>query len=60
MITTVDKIHRLEKYLLSSKSTIDNVITYTITKLVNREFKRMKELLSRLQNQLDIFENKYS
>lgn len=60
MISTINKIQILEKYVLASQSAVDNVITTTITKLLEREIKRMSVLLTRLQNQLTNFEKQYS
>lgn len=60
MVSTLDKIQILEKYVSASKSTVNHVVTTTITKLIEREIKSMKDLLDRLKNQLQNFEKQYS
>lgn len=55
MISTLEKIKRLEKYLATNNSTIDPVIETTINKLLSHEFNRMVELKNRLLNELQSF-----
>ncbi len=60
MISTLEKVKRLERYLAISNSTIDPVIETTLNKLLSREFNRMVELKARLSNELLGFEKHYN
>ena len=57
MITTLEKVKRLEVYL--SINNADSVLDKSISKLLVREQMRMKQLISRLQQQLAQFEQQY-
>ncbi len=60
MITTLEKVKRLEQYLIFSNSTVDSVLDISINKLLVRESNRMNELKTRLLNQVMLFEQTYS
>ncbi|MDZ7264022.1 MAG: hypothetical protein ONB16_05515 [candidate division KSB1 bacterium] len=60
MVSTLDKVKRLEKYLSSTNSTIDPVIETTLSKLLSREFNRLFELKTHLSNELLEFEKHYN
>lgn len=60
MITTLEKIKRLEEYIAINHSAIDPVVEITINKLLSREFHRLSDLRSRLMNQLAEFEKCYN
>jgi hypothetical protein len=60
MISTLEKVKRLERYLAISNSTIDPVIETTLNKLLSREFNRMVELKASLSNELLAFEKHYN
>ena len=59
MISTLEKIRRLEEYLTHYNSDIDPVIETTIDKLLVREQDRLLELKTRLTNELSEFEKRY-
>jgi len=60
MMTTLEKVKRLEQYLLFSNLTVDPVLDMSINKLLVRESTRINELKTRLLNQVMIFEQTYS
>jgi len=60
MITTLEKVRRLEQYIAADSSTVDPVLDMTIDKLLARELTRMLELKARLTNQAEEFEDDYS
>ncbi|MBN2088662.1 hypothetical protein JW964_03570 [candidate division KSB1 bacterium] len=60
MISTLEKVRQLEKYLTINNSAIDPLLETTINKLLFREFDRMIELKMRLTNELSRFENQYN
>jgi len=60
MITTLEKVRRLEQYIAADSSTVDPVLDMTIDKLLSRELTRMLELKARLTNQMVEFEDDYS
>ena len=59
MISTLEKVRQLEKYLAINNSAIDPVFEATINKLLTREYDRMIELRTRLSNELSEFEERY-
>jgi hypothetical protein len=59
MISTLEKIRRLEEYLALNNSNIDPIIETTVNKLLVREHNRMLELKTRLTNELSEFEKRY-
>lgn len=59
MITTLEKVKQLEKYLAINKSAVDPVVETTINKLLVRENDRMVELKTRLARELSQFEKRY-
>ncbi len=59
MISTLEKIRRLEEYLALNNSNIDPVFETTIDKLLIREHNRLIELKTRLTNELSEFEKQY-
>ncbi len=59
-MNVIEKLRLLEQYILSDKSTADQIIYITIDKLLSREQKRTKELKKRLEDQIDDFEKRYS
>jgi hypothetical protein len=60
MISTLEKVKQLEKYLAINNSAVDPVIETTINKLLVREFDRMFELKKRLADELFQFEKRYA
>ncbi len=60
MMTTLEKVKRLEQYLLFSNLTVDPVLDMSINKLLVRESTRINELKTRLLNQVMMFEQTYS
>ncbi|NJN94148.1 MAG: hypothetical protein HC875_08675 [Anaerolineales bacterium] len=60
MLTTLDKVKRLEQYLAADNSTVDPVLDTTIDKLLAREQARIVELKTRLQERCAFFEQKYA
>ncbi len=60
MMTTLEKVRRLEEYLAVTNSAVDPVIETTINKLLTREFNRMVELETHLANELLEFEERYT
>ena len=59
MISTLEKVKQLEKYLAINDSAIDPVVEKTINKLFVREYDRMVELKKRLASELSQFEKCY-
>jgi len=59
-MTTLEKVQRLEQYLLVNNSSIDPVLDLSLNKLLAREFTRTQELKKHLSNQLKTFEENYS
>jgi len=57
MITALEKVKRLEAYL--SMNNADSVLDKSISKLLEREQMRMKQLIFRLQEQLNQFEQQH-
>lgn len=60
MITTLEKIQRLEHYLRMDDTVTDPVLERSINKLFAREQQRLLELQQRLRKQLHHFERHYS
>jgi hypothetical protein len=60
MLTTLDKVKRLEQYLAVDNSTVDPVLDTTIDKLLAREQARILELKTRLSKQCTWFEQSYA
>ncbi|MDM8564285.1 hypothetical protein QUF74_01375 [Candidatus Halobeggiatoa sp. HSG11] len=60
MITTIEKVKRLEQYLVMNSSIIDPVLDKSIDKLLERESNRILELKANLVSQLSEFEKIYS
>ncbi|OQY50129.1 MAG: hypothetical protein DRR08_13250 [Candidatus Parabeggiatoa sp. nov. 2] len=60
MMTTLEKVKRLEQYIIFNNSTVDPVLDMSINKLLVREYARMNELKTRLLNQVMKFEQAYS
>ena len=58
MSSTLDKIKRLEKYL-AQDAFDDPVLDSTIDKLLAREIFNVRNLQTRLQEQLSLFETQY-
>lgn len=59
MVTTLEKVRRLEQYLAVDNSTVDQVMDTTIDKLLIRERARILELKERLLRQCKQFEEDY-
>jgi len=60
MISTLEKVKRLEQYLAVDSSAIDPVLQMAIDKLLARETARLSELKKRLAAQLKGFEEHYA
>ena len=56
---TLEKLKRLEQYILLDQTAIDPVLDITLDKLLSREFNRMATLKTRLIKQLQTFEKQY-
>lgn len=56
---TLEKLKRLEQYILLGQAAIDPVLDMTLEKLLTREFNRMANLKARLVEQLQTFETQY-
>jgi hypothetical protein len=63
MMTTLEKVKRLEQYIIFNNSTVDPVLDMSIKKLLVREYTRMNELKTRLlyskREQIGLFENPF-
>ncbi|MBI1925833.1 hypothetical protein HYR99_16485 [Candidatus Poribacteria bacterium] len=60
MMTTLEKVRRLEHYIAVDSSAVDPVLEIIIDKLLAREIARMRELKARLADQLATFEKRYA
>ena len=60
MSTTLEKVKQLEQYISIDSAGIDPVLDMAITKLLEREAARIRELKNRLLTQLTEFEHQYS
>lgn len=60
LMTTLEKVRRLEQYVSADSTASDPVIDMVMNKLLTREKERMLELQSRLANELGSFEKKYA
>ncbi|MEW5766245.1 MAG: hypothetical protein AB1797_01290 [bacterium] len=60
MMTTLEKVRRLEQYIAVDNSAVNPVLDMTIDKLLAREIERMSELKARLAKQLSEFEERYA
>jgi len=60
MVTTLEKVRRLEQYIAIDSSAVDYVLDMTVDKLLAREVERMRELKARLTDQLAEFEERYA
>ena len=60
MMTTLEKVRRLEQYIAVSTTMVDPVLDMTIDKLLARATERMLALKDRLSTQLAEFEEKYA
>jgi len=60
MVTTLEKVRRLEQYIAVDSSAVDNVLEMTVDKLLAREVERMRDLKARLMDQLAEFEERYA
>lgn len=60
MLSTVEKVKRLEGYLAISNITVDPVIELTINKLLMREYERVAEIKHRLNTEMTQFEQQYA
>ncbi len=59
-MTALEKIKRLEEYIIINNSIVDSVIETTINKLLVREFEKISDIKERLLNDITQFENQYS
>ena len=60
MMTTLEKVKRLEQYLGSCSPEVDPVIEMAVNKLLSREFERVRRLTKRLSTQIMKFEEQYA
>lgn len=60
MMTTLEKVKRLEQYLAADTVAIDPVLDMTIEKLMQRELNRLLTVKARLSEQIAQFEDRYS
>ncbi|MBX3053823.1 MAG: hypothetical protein KF753_20255 [Caldilineaceae bacterium] len=58
VVTTLDKIKRLEKYIAAQEVT-DTVFDLTLDKLLNREVSRLERMQEELNSELADFEQSY-
>ncbi len=59
MMTTLEKIKRLEQYIAVNSSIVDPVLDMSIDKILAREIERTRKLQVRLLEQLAEFEERY-
>jgi hypothetical protein len=59
MMTTLEKVRRLEQYIAVSSSVVDPVLDISIDKILAREIERARKLQARLVKQLAEFEERY-
>jgi len=60
MMSTLEKVKRLEQYLAAYTSEADPVIEMAVNKLLARELERVRQLSKRLSAQLMQFEQQYA
>jgi hypothetical protein len=60
MMTTIEKVKRLQQYLAADSSAVDPVLDMVIDKLLAREIERVRKLKNRLTAQLAEFEDNYA
>jgi len=60
MLSTLEKVKKLETYLAVGNSTVDPVLDMTINKLLSREVNRLIELKARLSTEIVEFEKRYN
>lgn len=58
-MTTIEKVKRLRQYMTGNNLVEDPVIDLVLNKLMHRETQRMRELKTRLLEQLTTFEKNY-
>ncbi len=59
MLTTLEKVRRLEAYIAADSATVDQVLDMSVDKLLAREVERMRQVRDRLAAQLAEFEAQY-
>jgi hypothetical protein len=59
MMTTLEKVRRLEGYVAAESAAVDRVLDMSLDKLLARETGRMREIQARLAGQLAEFEAQY-
>ncbi len=59
MDITINQIQNLQKYIITSGKNMDKVLANSISKLYNREVKKLNGLINTLQSQIEIFEKDY-
>lgn len=59
IMTTLEKVRRLEQYIAVDQSAVNPVLEMTINKLLTRETERVLDLKRRLMQQLHEFEENY-
>lgn len=60
MAAVLEKVQRLERYLVRRGGYADSVLDRTIDKVLQREHDQIQTQLTRLQKRLDSFEERYS
>ncbi len=59
MLTTLQKVQRLEEYVAADSGAVDQVLDMSLDKLLAREARRLREIRERLTEQLAEFEAHY-
>jgi hypothetical protein len=60
MMTTLEKVRRLEQYIAVNSSIVDPVLDMSIDKILAREIERTRKLWARLTEQIAEFEERYA
>lgn len=59
MSSVLEKVKRLEQYVAADEGAVDQVVEQTLDKLLDREVARLGDIKSRLEKQIQAFEQEY-